>query len=109
MATEVGEYRGSGANISGEGFSGMKFIAKVASSPEFDAWVKEVKLSNNNLTGAEYVALAKPSQDDPVKYYGAVRDRLFDDIIMKFMMPGVDLAKDSEHSDNTPVHSMGSM
>ncbi|HET8884444.1 MAG TPA: ubiquinol oxidase subunit II, partial [Candidatus Saccharimonadales bacterium] len=38
-ATEQGEYKGSSANISGEGFSGMKFIAKASSQNEFDAWV----------------------------------------------------------------------
>ncbi|MFN8769992.1 MAG: ubiquinol oxidase subunit II [Neisseriaceae bacterium] len=109
MATEVGDYRGSAANISGAGFSGMKFIARVSNQSEFDKWVNTVQNSHEVLTGSEYIQLAKPSEDNPVKYYGMVRDRLFDDIIMKYMMPGVDLAKDSGHLENKSTESMASM
>lgn len=96
MVTEVGEYNGNGASYSGAGFSGMKFIAKATSDEEFNQWISQVRTSQNNLTGAEYLELVKPSENNPVKYYGQVRSKLYDDIIMRFMMPGVDLTQPHE-------------
>lgn len=96
MVTEVGDYNGNGASYSGAGFSGMKFIAKATSNEEFNQWISQVHTSPNNLTGAEYLELVKPSENNPVKYYGQVRDKLYDDIIMRFMMPGVELTQPHE-------------
>jgi len=107
MATEKGDYNGNGASYSGAGFSGMKFVARVVNQQQFDNWVQEVRQSSNNLTGAEYLELVKPSENDQVKYYGQVRDKLYEDVMMQFMMPGVDLTK--PHENDMDMHSMGSM
>ncbi len=99
MANEIGDYNGNAASYSGAGFSGMKFIARATSKRDFDAWVNNIHTLNNPLSGERYLNLSKPSEDEPVQYFSTVRDGLYEDIIMKFMMPGVDLTKPHVHMD----------
>lgn len=87
IANEVGEYRGSSANLSGEGFAGMNFIAKASSEEEFQQWLQSVKQSPKALSLQEYKQLALPSMDNPVAVYLLQEESLFDQIIMKFMHP----------------------
>lgn len=87
IAATPGDYRGSSANISGEGFSGMHFIAKASSDEEFENWVKNARSADLKLTLDEYNKLAEPSIDNPVAYYSSHEEGLFDQIIMKYMMP----------------------
>lgn len=87
MASEAGSYAGSSANFSGDGFSGMKFVAKASSQEEFDQWVNEVRQSPITLTQNEYNELAKQSENNPVTYYSSVAEKLYTTIIMKFMAP----------------------
>ena len=95
IANEAGDYFGRAVNISGRGFSGMQFVAKASSNAEFERWVATVKASPLTLSGAEYNKLALASEDDPVKLYAAVQHNLFNNILMKFMMPGMnDLSVD---------------
>jgi cytochrome o ubiquinol oxidase subunit 2 len=86
-ATENGDYKGSSANISGEGFSGMKFTARATSKTDFDTWVKVVKKSQNDLSLTEYDLLAKQSKNNPEAFYASSTDGLYDTILMKYMMP----------------------
>ncbi|MDB5168037.1 MAG: Ubiquinol oxidase subunit 2 [Candidatus Saccharibacteria bacterium] len=101
-ATETGDYKGSSANISGEGFSGMKFIARATSKADYDAWVANVKASPRHLTTSEYSVLAAQSTNNPVTLYGSSTDGLYDTILMKYMMPAT---KNTE----TPAHDMSEM
>lgn len=87
MANEVGDFRGISANISGTGFAGMTFTAKACSQKEFDSWVKSVQKSPKRLNLDEYSRLVEPSEYDPASYYVLVKEDLFDDVIMKYMMP----------------------
>ena len=87
MADEAGEFRGCSANISGMGFAGMHFIAKASSQGDFDQWIQSVKQSTSSLNFDEYQQLAKPSENNPVATYLLKDEGLFDQIIMKFMMP----------------------
>lgn len=87
IADEEGEFRGSSANISGEGFAGMHFITKASTEDEYINWVKSVKRSANSLNFEEYQKLAAPSQDNPVEIYNLTDDKLFMEILMKFMKP----------------------
>ena len=91
IANNVGDYDGSSASYSGAGFSGMKFIANVSSKEEFTTWVNAVKQTNHVLTANEYKQLVKPSQNVPVIHYSSVRKNLYEDIMMKFMMPDMDI------------------
>ena len=69
MADEPGEYRGSSANLSGAGFSGMKFIAKASTDEEFKQWIESTKQSENGLNFDTYQQIASPSKDNPVMTY----------------------------------------
>ena len=88
MADKLGTYRGSSANLSGEGFSGMKFDATATSREDFDVWVESVKQSGKPLTQAAYKQLAEPSKDVPMATYSPYDTTLYDTILMKYMMPG---------------------
>lgn len=90
IANENAEMEGISANYSGAGFTGMKFKATATTQEEFDAWVNEVKKAPKKLEQAEYAALAKQSQNNPVELYSSVTPNLFQTIVDKYegMKPG---------------------
>ena len=90
IANQKAEMDGISANYSGAGFTGMKFKAISTSQEEFDAWVAEVKAAPKQLDQAEYEALAKPSQNNPVALYSTYTPDLFQKVVDKYegMKPG---------------------
>lgn len=90
IANEIGNYSGRSTNYSGAGFSDMTFNARVVTDEDFATWVQAAKKSDKMLDANEYNNLAQPSQDNPITTYSAVQNHLFDNIIMKFMMPNMD-------------------
>lgn len=89
MADQTGSFRGSSANISGRGFSGMNFIAKASSDNDFKIWVNQVKQSQNRLDTDSYARLSKPSIGGSNSYtYGDTG--LYDTVLLKYMAPGTD-------------------
>lgn len=87
MGNEIGNYKGSSANLSGEGFADMKFTARVGTEADFSEWVKEVKRSPAMLNAATYSALAQPGKEALPTYYATTDPSLYDSVIMKYMMP----------------------
>ncbi|HEX7259876.1 MAG TPA: ubiquinol oxidase subunit II [Candidatus Saccharimonadia bacterium] len=87
MASEVGSYAGSSANLSGAGFANMRFEAKATTQVAFDDWVAATKKSPLHLGATDYNQLAQPSKRDDVAYYGIASNELYDSIIMKYMLP----------------------
>jgi len=87
IADHIGEYQGSSANISGEGFAGMKFIAKASSQADYDSWINKTKASADHLDMTEYNKLAAPSKDVAPKAYMLMQNDLYDKIVMKYMAP----------------------
>lgn len=87
QAFDFGDFRGSSANLSGTGFAGMHFIARAGSHDDFDDWVKSVTQGSNTLDEKSYTELIKPTQNDPVVTYILKDDGLYDQIVMKYMMP----------------------
>jgi cytochrome o ubiquinol oxidase subunit 2 len=85
MADEAGDYQGVSSNFSGDGFSGMKFIAHATSEEEYKAWLANVRASTSTLTLATYKDIARASKDNPVMYYSSVIDSLYTDIIATYM------------------------
>lgn len=81
IADVAGDYRGSSANLSGEGFAGMHFVTRASTEEEFEKWVAEAKTSAKTF---EYKELAKPSMNHPVEIY-QLDTGLFDQIVMKYM------------------------
>lgn len=88
-ASEIGEYRGVSANLSGKGFSGMVFWTKATSEVDFEKWISEVQSSEQALDLDGYKLLAQPSENNPVAYYRLLYPGLFDWVVMKDMMPEV--------------------
>lgn len=87
LADRPGEYQGSSANISGPGFAGMKFITKATSEAEFADWVQTMQDSPKTLDAKSYEQLAKPSRDNPPEHFTLGDKRLYDTVMMKYMMP----------------------
>ena len=87
IASEVGDYSGSTAEMSGAGFAGMRFVARASTAADFDNWVQIVQNLNNNLDLAEYNKLETPSENTPVSFYGSTQYYLYNEVMMKFTMP----------------------
>jgi cytochrome o ubiquinol oxidase subunit 2 len=87
MADGPGEYAGRAAEINGQGFASMTFVAKSSSREDFDSWVNGVKQSQQRLSDKAYEALLKPSQNEPVTLFSSVEEHLFHRIVMKYMHP----------------------
>jgi cytochrome o ubiquinol oxidase subunit II len=88
MADNPGSYAGSSANLSGEGFAGMKFTAVSSTNGDFSRWVQSVWESPNRLTIGELEKLSKPSKNNPVTLYGGRDEDVYDTVMMKFMGHG---------------------
>jgi cytochrome o ubiquinol oxidase subunit 2 len=102
MANESGEYYGSSANLSGEGFSDMKFTAQSSSQTDFEKWVRETKTSPIDLNDSEYKTLSAKSRNNPPMTYWNVDDGLYDKVVAKYMGHGgghsMPAKQGSEHS-----------
>lgn len=87
IANAIGSYRGSSANLSGDGFAGMTFVAKASSEADFQKWVDSIKDASTSLDLIEYHQLAKPSEYNPVALFSLKDKDLYEQIVMKYMMP----------------------
>lgn len=85
QAHEVGDYGGSSANISGEGFASMRFIARATEQKDFDSWVNETKRTGEPLGEYEYDILHEPSIEKTYRYMVLKKPGLYDTIVMKYM------------------------
>ena len=75
------ETQGFSANYSGAGFSGMKFAVRSVTPADFASWVTKTRESQESLTRASYLELAKPSFREPARHFAKVDDRLFDYVL----------------------------
>jgi cytochrome o ubiquinol oxidase subunit 2 len=87
IANESGDFRGSSANISGEGFAGMTFITRASSEEDYHQWVKSAKQASKTLSLKDYNQLAAPSQNNPIEIFQLKDTSLFDQIVNKYMHP----------------------
>lgn len=87
IADKTGDFRGSSANLSGEGFSGMHFVTRASTEEEYRKWVESAAKSTKILDSKTYEQLAAPSSDNPVEMYQLKTGDLFQDIINKYMHP----------------------
>lgn len=95
MADTPGDYQGSSANISGAGFSDMRFIARASSESAYQQWVATSRHSIDTLDADAYNELAKPTKDVLPKQYTLDDEDLYNKIIMKYMAP-----RTTEYQDN---------
>ena len=87
MANYYGNFYGSSANISGNGFAKMNFIVRSNSVLKYNMWIANLKKSKNTLSLVDYNKLSKPSLNSSVTYFSKVNKNLYEDIIMKYMAP----------------------
>jgi cytochrome o ubiquinol oxidase subunit II len=81
LSSEDGVYDGMSSHYSGAGFSGMKFKVHSTDQAGFEAWVARVRASRDSLDMASYESLARPSENNPVAYYGQVTPSIFGAIL----------------------------
>ena len=87
MADTIGEFPGSSAEISGEGFANMRFTAKSTTHQDFTTWVESVRNSTQTLDQPTYDDLVHPSESNKSIVYSSVKEGLFKQTVMKFMIP----------------------
>lgn len=85
MADRTGDFAGSSANISGEGYAGMTFTARASTQDEFFDWVQTAKRSTNTLSPQTYETLARPSKYNAVETFVTTDDSVYDTVISKYM------------------------
>ncbi|WP_448950817.1 ubiquinol oxidase subunit II [Labrys neptuniae] len=76
-----GEYEGISANYSGAGFSGMRFRFHGLDQAGFDQWIAKARAGGGKLDRPTYLALERPSQNVPVRYYNGVDEDLYHAIL----------------------------
>ncbi|MDB5162411.1 MAG: hypothetical protein JWN28_18 [Candidatus Saccharibacteria bacterium] len=109
MADTVGSYKGTSANISGEGFADMRFTVNSMTSDNFSKWVIEAANSKNALSKDSYAQLAKQSKNDGEKTYMLMNNGLYNEIVMKYMShQAADKPADTK-IDTTETHQMDHM
>ncbi len=86
MADQAGSYNGSSANISGEGFAGMRFKVNATSQNEFNNWATWARQGQDYLGAESYAALARPSQNNWPATYTPVQLDLYATILAKYML-----------------------
>jgi len=88
VANQAGTFTGFSANYSGAGFSGMHFPFRALAAGDFDQWVATVRAANAGLDRSGYLALAKPSENEPPRHYAEVDPQLFGAILNLCVEPG---------------------
>lgn len=87
VINKPGQYEGFSANYSGAGFSHMRFKYHGVSAADFDGWVQKTKAAGGTLDRADYLVLEKPSEREPVRYYGKVAPDLYHAIVNRCVTP----------------------
>jgi cytochrome o ubiquinol oxidase subunit 2 len=105
MADKPGSYEGSSANLSGDGFAGMRFTATSTTKVDFDSWVTSVQRADNKLDMKAYNELARPSHDNEPTSYISKEQKLYDTVVMKYMMPGNEHESGHTASPNGGEHT----
>ncbi len=96
LADNPGVYPGLSANISGDGFSDMRFEVDAVDQNHFQAWTDEARKSTDKLDDQSYASLNRPGVIEHPVTYGAVAPHLFDRIVRNQVPPpGADLPKQS--------------
>ena len=88
VINKAGEYEGFSANYSGAGFSKMRFKFHGLNDADFDKWVQSNKAAGGSLDRTGYLALEKPSENDPVRRWATVSSDLYNAIVNRCVEPG---------------------
>lgn len=88
-ANKAGDYRGSSANISGEGHAEMTFTARAMSDESYAKWLDTARGSKVTLDNGEYEQLRLPSRLDSVASYKLGSNGLYDSVIARYSDPSM--------------------
>jgi len=88
VMNKEGEFTGLSGHYSGSGFSRMTFNFRGLSQQGFDEWVAKAKASETPLDRAAYLKLDKPSEAEPVRFFGSVENGLYDAALGLCVQPG---------------------
>lgn len=83
-ANKEGQYEGSSANISGQGFADMRFMSNVVSTSKYEEWLKSAR-TKEGLDETLYSQISDPSKDHEPRSFVLKKHDLYDTIIMKYM------------------------
>lgn len=83
-AREPGDYRGSSANLSGEGHASMTFIAKARTDAEYTQWLANARENGDVLDEAVYEQLRLPETQTEVSYFRLASPKLYDSIVDRY-------------------------
>lgn len=81
VINKPGEFHGLSSHYSGAGFSGMTFKFHGLGDADFDKWVAQAKSGGKPLTRDAYIALASPSERNPVERFASVENGLFKRVV----------------------------
>lgn len=88
VINKPGVFQGLASHYSGAGFSGMTFKFHGLSDADFAQWVRKAKQEGKPLDSTAYLALAKPSQRDPVQRFSAVEEGLYGKVLNRCVEDG---------------------
>lgn len=100
LAGKPGAYRGGSANINGKDFADMSFTVRSVSKADFTDWVDHAAASKQMLTGDAYQKMQQQHKTSSVAFYKQPATGLYDTIVMKYMMPNVDVTHEDTSSLN---------
>ncbi len=98
VINEVGVYKGFSSNYSGDGFSHMRFDFHGMEQVDFDRWVAKVK-ADEALDRPAFLQIEKPSEREPVRYFGSVDADLYDAILNMCVSPEAMCMHEMMHID----------
>ncbi|WP_367068267.1 ubiquinol oxidase subunit II [Oryzisolibacter sp. LB2S] len=88
VINKPGVFPGLASHYSGKGFSGMTFKFHGLSDAEFEQWIAKAKTEGKPLDKARYLALAEPSERDPVQRFSSVAEGLYDRVLNRCVQEG---------------------
>jgi cytochrome o ubiquinol oxidase subunit 2 len=88
VINKPGDYDGLSANYSGAGFSDMHFKFHGMSQADFNGWVASVKAGGGRLDREGYLALARPTVNEPSHRYAVAVPDLYNAILNRCVEPG---------------------
>jgi cytochrome o ubiquinol oxidase subunit 2 len=85
MANAPGTFRGSSANLSGEGYADMNFPVRSMSQGDFRAWLVSAQASGSRLTGKAYDSVRQPKRDRQEATYVLSDTTLYQSVVDHYM------------------------
>ncbi|MBP9852955.1 MAG: cytochrome o ubiquinol oxidase subunit [Patescibacteria group bacterium] len=105
-ANKIGIYEGVNSNITGKGYSDMRFKAKVMSSQSYEDWLTRAANSDKVLSATTLTNLRKETVANPVTYFALQKKDVYKTIEGQYMGHGM---PSNEHAIPHSTPSMPNM